>query len=151
MKGLSISQPFAELVISGKKTIDLRGWNTKFRGEFLIHAPLKIKKEECKRLKITKKLTTGAIIGKAEIYDVKEYGSKSELKTDYKKHFASKNFNQKKFGFLIKNPKAFRIPIPYKGQLGFFEVNIPKRRIGKNELEVEIIDEEFRYQWINHH
>ena len=38
MKTLSLKQPFAELVVSGKKTIELRKWNTKFRGKFLIHA-----------------------------------------------------------------------------------------------------------------
>ena len=38
MKCLSLKQPFAELLISGKKTVELRKWNTKFRGKFLIHA-----------------------------------------------------------------------------------------------------------------
>ncbi len=32
---------------------------------------LKIRKEECKKLKIEQKFTTGAIIGKIELYDVK--------------------------------------------------------------------------------
>ena len=75
MKCLSVSQPFADLIISGKKIIELRNWNTNFRGEILIHAPRKIRIEDCKRLKINKKLTTGAIIGKAEIYEVKKYNS----------------------------------------------------------------------------
>ena len=38
MKCLSLKQPFAELLASGKKTIELRKWNTRFRGRFLIHA-----------------------------------------------------------------------------------------------------------------
>ena len=46
MKCLSICQPFAELIIQNKKTIELRTWNTKIRGEFLVHAPIKIRKEE---------------------------------------------------------------------------------------------------------
>jgi len=151
MKCLSISQPFADLVVSGKKTIELRNWNTNFRGEFLIHAPIKIRKEDSKRLKISKKNVTGAIIGKAEIYDVKKYNSKSQVNSDYKKHFASKNFNERRYGFLIKNAKSFRIPIPYKGKLGFFDVKLPKLRITKNDIKSEIIDEEYRYQWIGHH
>ena len=94
MKCLSVSQPFADLIISGKKTIELRKWNTNFRGEFLIHAPLKIRTDDCKRLKINKKFVTGAIVGKAEIYDVKKYNSKKEIKDDKKFHFASKNFHE---------------------------------------------------------
>ncbi len=74
MKCLSVSQPFADLIIHGKKIIELRRWNTSFRGEFLIHSPLKISPDDCKRLGINpKNLVKGAIIGKAEIYDVKKY------------------------------------------------------------------------------
>lgn len=150
MKCLSVSQPFAELIISGKKTIELRNWNTNFRGEFLIHSPIKIKKEDYKRLKITKTLPTGVIVGKAEIFGVKKYETNSELKKDYNHHFA-KNVQSKRYGFLLKNQKAFRIPIPCKGKLGFFEVRLPKNKINDKSIEADIIDEEYRYQWIGHH
>jgi hypothetical protein len=149
LKCLSVSQPFADLIISGKKTIELRNWNTNFRGEFLIHSPLKIRTDDVKRLKINKKFVTGAIIGKAQLYDVKKYNTVKEIKLDQKFHFASKKFQNKTFGFILKDAKPFRIPIPLKGQLGFFEVNIPK--IKNKKIVSEIIDEEYRYQWIGHH
>jgi len=151
LKCLSVSQPFADLIISGKKTIELRKWNTNFRGEFFIHAPIKIRVKDCKRLKITKKLVTGVIIGKAELYDVKKYNSSKEVKIDQKFHLASKNFQDKTFGFKIKNAKSLRIPIPWKGQLGFFDVEISKARIKNKDIVTDIIDEEYRYQWIGHH
>jgi len=151
LKCLSVSQPFADLIISGKKTIELRNWNTKFRGEFLIHSPLKIRTKDSKRLKINKKLVTGAIIGKAQLYDVKKYDSLKEIKLDQKFHFASKKFQTKTFGFMLKNAKPLRIPIPWKGQLGIFDVNIPKIKIKNKEIVSDIIDEEYRYQWIGHH
>ena len=152
MKCLSISQPFADLIIRGKKTIELRRWNTNFRGEFLIHSPKKIRTEDCKRLKINpKNLVKGAIVGKAEIYDVKKYNSKTELIKDSKKHLSSKSFQNNKYGFLIKNVKPFRIPIPAKGQLGFFEVKLEQKKIKKSEIISDLIDEEYRYQWIGHH
>ncbi|MHA7646556.1 ASCH domain-containing protein [Nitrosopumilus sp. S4] len=151
MKCLSVSQPFADLIISGKKIIELRKWNTNFRGEFLIHAPIKIRTEDSKRLKIKKKFVTGAIVGKAELFDVKKYNSLKEINADKKFHFASKDHYNKTYGFQLKNAKAFRIPIPCKGQLGFFEVDLPKTKIKNNEIMSEIIDEEFRYQWIGHH
>ena len=151
MKCLSVSQPFADLIISGKKIIELRNWNTNFRGEFLIHSPLKIRTDDSKRLKIEKKFVTGAIIGKAQLYDVKQYHSIKEIKSDQKFHFASKKFHNKTFGFMLKNAKPLRIPIPWKGQLGFFDVNIPKTKIKNKEIVSDIIDEEYRYQWIGHH
>lgn len=151
MKCLSISQPFADLIVSGKKTIELRNWNTSFRGEFLVHSPLKVRIKDCKRLKISKKLEVGAIIGKAEIVDVKKYNSKSEVKNDYKKHLASRDFFNRKYGFVLKNPKVFRIPIPYKGKLGLFDVELPKNKIKTKELTIDIIDEEQRYRLVGHH
>jgi len=152
MKCLSVSQPFANLLVHGKKTIELRRWNTNFRGEFLVHAPLSIRKDDCKRLKINQKnLVRGAIIGKAEIYDVKKYKSKSEIKLDSKKHLASKKFQNNKYGFLIKNAKPFRIPIPCKGKLGFFDVKLKKPKITSKELITDLIDKEYRYQWIGRH
>ncbi|HET6516796.1 MAG TPA: ASCH domain-containing protein [Nitrosopumilaceae archaeon] len=151
MKCLSVSQPFADLIVSGKKTIELRKWNTSFRGEFLVHSPLKIRINDCKRLKISKKLVVGAIIGKAEIIDVKKYNSRLEVKADSKRHLASPDFFDRKYGFVLKNPKTFRIPIPCKGKLGFFDVEIPKNKIRKNELTLDIIDEEQRYRLVGHH
>lgn len=150
MKCLSVSQPFANLIVRGKKTIELRNWNTNFRGEFLIHSPIKIRKDDCKRLKIKTNLPTGAIIGKTEIYDVKKYSSKDEVRNDAKRHFASKNFYSRKYGFCLRNSKEFRVPIPYKGKLGFFDVNL-KPKIKKNQIKTDLIEEEYRYQWIGHH
>ena len=151
MKCLSICQPFAELVIQNKKTIELRTWNTKIRGEFLIHAPIKIRKEEIKKMRIKEKLTTGAIIGKAELYDVKKYESLKEIQIDKKKHHASIKSQEKRFGFILKNAKPFRVPIPWKGQLGFFDVNLPKMKIKDNKIVSDMIEEEFSYQWVGHH
>ena len=151
MKCLSVSQPYADLIVQGKKTIELRTWNTKYRGEFLVHAPTKIKKDACKRLGIDEtKLRVGVIIGKTEIYDVKVYRSISELKADYKKHFATEEFLHHEYGFLLKKPQELRIPIPYKGSLRFFNVNLGTK-VKEDDIKSELFDEEHRYQWIGHH
>lgn len=151
MKCLSVSQPYADLIVQGKKTIELRTWNTKYRGEFLVHAPDKIKKDVCEKLGIDKaKLRTGVIIGKVEVYDVKIYNSVYELKSDYKKHFATEEFLRHRYGFLLRKPQELRIPIPYKGSLGFFNVNLGTK-VKEDDIKSELFDEEHRYQWIGRH
>jgi predicted transcriptional regulator len=151
-KCLSVSQPFADLIIKGKKTIELRNWDTRFRGEFLIHSPIKIRLDDCKRLGIDQKtLAVGAIIGKATIYDVKKYQSKKEFLDDKKFHFAGSEFSDAKYGFMLENSKEFKIPIPYKGKLGFFDVQLKGEKIKDDDITSEIFDEEYRTQWINHH
>jgi hypothetical protein len=113
MKCLSLNQPYAELLISGKKTIEVRGWNTNFRGQFLVHASKKIKEEACNRLKIDQaKLVTGAILGKANLYDVISYQNKNCFLKDKNKHFASSNYDKPKYGFLVNQTKRFEVPIP---------------------------------------
>jgi hypothetical protein len=72
------------------------------------------------------------------------------VKKDAKKHFASKDFYNKKYGFCLKNAKELRVPIPYMGKLGFFDVNL-KSKIKKNQIKTDLIEEEYRYQWIGHH
>jgi len=42
----SLKQPYAELLVSRKKTIELRNWNTSFRGKFLVHASKNVDKED---------------------------------------------------------------------------------------------------------
>lgn len=79
MKSFSLKQPFAELVVSGKKKIELRKWNTKFRGESLIHASMNPDSDSIKKFGY-KHLPTGFIVGKATLVDVKQYSNDDERK-----------------------------------------------------------------------
>ena len=117
MKALSIKQPFAELIISGKKSIELRNWNTKFRGEFLIHASKVPDKKTMEKFKL-KELPLGQIIGKVTIKEVKQY-TKEDFKKDKNKHLGS---NYHKYGFILTNPKRIK-EINVKGKLNFWEYN----------------------------
>ena len=149
MKCLSVCQPFAELIIQGKKTIELRKWNTKFRGEFLVHAAKNILIEDCKRMKISSSITTDAIIGKVKLTDVKKYESDKELKNDKKKHYSSSDITKNKYGFILENPKKLRVPIPYSGKLNFFEFHPDEMK--NDDVKIELFEEEYRYMWINRH
>lgn len=117
MKALSLKQPWAELIVSGKKTIETRKWKTSFRGEFFIHSSKNSDLKYCEEMNL-KDLITGALIGKAELINVKEYKTKNEFDKDYNKHFA-KEFVR--YGFILKNSQRIK-PIHLKAQLNFFEV-----------------------------
>ena len=149
MKCLSVCQPFAELIVQGKKTIELRKWNTKFRGEFLVHAAKNILIEDCKRMKISSSITTGAIIGKVKLTDVKKYESDKELKSDKKKHHSLSDITKNKYGFILENPKKLRVPIPYSGKLNFFEFHPDEMK--NDDMKIDLFEEEYRYMWINRH
>lgn len=121
MKALSLKQPWAELIVSGKKTLEIRKWNTKFRGEFLIHASKIPNKKAMEKLGF-KSLPNGCIVGKAKITRVKEYNSLEEFNKDEDKHFAKGyEWNGKLYGFIIEEAERTK-EIPLKGQLNFFNV-----------------------------
>lgn len=119
MKALSLKQPFAELILQGKKKIELRKWNTKFRGEFLIHASKNPDKKAMEKFGF-KKLSLGCIVGKATLVDVKKYNDESEHKRDKRLHLASSYWGS--YGFILDNVKRVK-EIPCNGRLGFWEFN----------------------------
>jgi hypothetical protein len=93
---------YVELIVSGKKTIEIRTRNIKFRGEFLIHASQTVDKKTCERNKIVpESLITDAMAGKSNLYDVKTHDSKNFFVRDRNKHFAGSDYTNKKYGFLL--------------------------------------------------
>jgi hypothetical protein len=121
MKVLSLKQPFAELVISGRKTIELRKWNTKFRGEFLIHASKNPDKSAMKKFGFVD-LPCGFIVGKAKLVDVKNYKTQEEHKKDKDKHLADVDWGS--YGFVLEDATRLDSIISANGKLGFWEYEI---------------------------
>lgn len=120
MKVLSIKQPFAELILSGRKTIELRSWNTQFRGEFLIHVSKQPDKEAMVKFGY-KDLPTGKILGKVTLLDVKNYDETNDFQKDKDKHLATEEWGG--FGFILNNSKRIT-PIPLNGKLGFWNYEL---------------------------
>ncbi|MBA7617100.1 hypothetical protein ES703_24410 [subsurface metagenome] len=118
MKALSLKQPWAELILQGRKKIELRKWNTNLRGEFLIHSS---KIPDKKNMKIFgfNDLLCGFIIGKAKLINVKNYKKrKDEFNADKDKHLATKDWGA--YGFVLSDVRRIK-PIPAKGKLNFWE------------------------------
>lgn len=111
MKALSINQPYGWLIAEEHKPIENRDWNTKFRGDFLIHVGLKVAWDDmdwCERIlgeEIPGDFHTGGIIAKATLVDVV-----TESKNPW---FLGR------YGFVLENVE--RMPFrPCKGALSFF-------------------------------
>ena len=70
MKVITIKQPWATLIAQGLKEYEFRTWQTKYRGDILIHAGKGVDKEAMKRYKhLNLKYPSGCIIAKATITD----------------------------------------------------------------------------------
>ena len=118
MKTLSIKQPFAELILQGKKKIELRKWNAKFRGEFLIHAPQNPDVHAMHEFGFYR-LPLGCIVGKAILTDVKRYEDEENHRKDNHLHLASSAWGN--YGFMLEKPERVVVRAAVKGALGFWE------------------------------
>lgn len=118
MKVLSLKQPYAELILQGRKIIELRNWNTNFRGEFLIHASKVPDREAMEKFGFGN-LPLGKIVGKATLLEVKKYNSEEEHRKDRDKHLADSSWGS--YGFVLKDVSRIR-EISIKGKLGFWEI-----------------------------
>lgn len=146
MKCLSLKQPFAQLIVEGRKTIELRSWWTQFRGDFLVHASKAPFNDQYEKFGYAKdSLPLGAIIGQATLTHVTKYESTEDWKADYNKHLAGSEFEASKYGFMLSNPIKFEKPIPYKGKLNFFEV--PMESDDKCKTCGEKVGKTFFEQW----
>ena len=119
MKTLSLKQPWAELILQGRKKIEIRKWNTSFRGEFLIHASKNSDAGGMKKFGFEEgELLGGFIVGRARLVDVKDYKESGDFEKDGDLHLASEEWGS--FGFILEDAERIE-PVEARGALGFWE------------------------------
>ena len=127
MKVLTIKQPWATLIMQGDKKFEFRSWQTKYRGDLLIHAGKGIDKEAIKRLEkyLPKELLTGKILGKVTLVDCIKCDDdfKGECLKENKDVYAKSTFIEK-FAWQLENVEVFDEPIEAKGKLSLWEYDI---------------------------
>jgi hypothetical protein len=122
MKAITIRQPWAELILQGRKTIELRTWDTKRRGPVVVHAGKAVKQEACEEYGLDPAtLPRGALVGYVDIVGVVEVneGNWEELRDQ---HLALGDFPGERVGWRLANAERLPEPIPTKGRRQFFNV-----------------------------
>jgi hypothetical protein len=123
MKALSIRQPWAELILQGRKQIELRTWNTNYRGQIVIHAGQQVKEEHCRAYGFNpEELVRGALVGTVEIVDVIAFDEES-YNAHAAEHLRLGKWPGDLVGWRLANPVRFETPIPMSGKQGLFDVD----------------------------
>ena len=121
---MSIKQPYAELILTGRKRIELRNWNILNRASNLyIHVPNKIDIEACKRYRydpIGLAKTKQSIVDHIVIGYVKEYETMEEFNKDKYLHLSDQFY---RYGFVINSYKRMKPIRNVKGQQKVFIIN----------------------------
>ncbi len=128
VKCISVRQPWATLLVLGVKPVENRTWSTKYRGELYIHAGKAYDKEDvfyeiveglsaADRQKLNdagivklSQIGFGAIIGSVNLDDIV---------TDCTHKYANQELGT--FHWMV-TARSLVFPVPWKGQLGLFEV-----------------------------
>jgi hypothetical protein len=122
MKALSIRQPWAKLIVEGKKTLELRSWTVNYRGPLAIHASQTVEREACVANGLhPDSVTTGAIVGVVDLIDIVELDEAAYIahRVD---HFAPDRFEPPLYGWQLRNAHALPQPRPMRGRMGLFTV-----------------------------
>jgi|ERR1035437_1817326 hypothetical protein len=132
MKALSIRAPWWWYILHAGKDIENRDWPTRVRGRVLIHASKWWNEREVAEdienatqmeanafrldtCHVNRELmlgrlreSRGFLVGSVEIVDCVAQSSSPWFVGDY--------------GFVLRDPEVFAMPVPFKGALGFFGV-----------------------------
>ena len=128
MKTLTIKEPYASLIVNGKKRIETRSWKTNYRGKIYIHAGLN--KESINNPKISHLIKDinfefGNIIGEVEIIDcvymTEEYIH--ELKNNNYNEYLVGEYKVGRYAWVLDNAKILDEKIQVKGKLGLWNYN----------------------------
>ena len=108
MKTLSIRQPWADLIIQGRKTLELRTWTVKYRGPLAIHASQTVERGACLAHGLDPDLvTTGAVIGIVDLAAIKELDAPAYVARQTE-HLADNAWDGGPlYGWQLANPRRY--------------------------------------------
>lgn len=114
LKALTIQQPWAQLIVTGHKTIENRTWKTEYRGPLYIHAgkrmydmPTAEIVRLCDLMGKTNILQFGAIIGRVDLVDIVTRSNDPFFCGPY--------------GWVLRNPEILT-PVPMRGQMRLIDL-----------------------------
>ena len=113
--------------MQGDKRFEFRSWQTKYRGDLLIHAGKGIDKEAMKRLKkyLPEELPYGKILGKVRLVDcIKMSPEFKELLLKENSDIYTDSSFEEKYGWQITDADFFNEPIEAKGHLSLWEYHL---------------------------
>ena len=138
MKAISLHEPYATAVIIGLKRVETRNRLTHVRARIVIHAA-KHKSKDYRCLwddfmqvpeirwafhthgfKTYDSLPFGHLLGTVDLYDCKPTGTAKPVLSD--QELILGNYDPDRFAWVLKQPRPFDKPIPFKAHQGWFTV-----------------------------
>ena len=131
MHTLTIKQPWASLIMSGRKRVENRGWKTDYRGPLAIHAGKAVDPPAFDFLEEIgidttelRNAPTGVVLGTVELVDIVEFRPGCRQVNAFDQHdIQSDPFACGPFCWILSNPRPLAKPIPARGRLVLWDWN----------------------------
>jgi len=128
MKAISIKQPWLDLILSRKKDIETRTYDTDYRGYLFLHAP-KSKDADALNAILESRPNyepiTGAIIGIAKLIAVIPYESLEAFNVHHDRHWCDDDYfddETEMFGYVFREVRRLQYPFFCSGRTKIFNV-----------------------------
>jgi hypothetical protein len=128
MRVISLWQPWAQLIIDGRKRYETRHWATRYHGPLAIHAAATINPEVREALSAfeykKENLAFGAVIGIVELESIIPMTDQFiEAQSIYE--LAAGLWQVGRYAWKMNVVEKFKVPITEKGRQGFWEWQRP--------------------------
>jgi hypothetical protein len=127
VKALSIRQPWVELILQGRKTLEVRGWKTEHRGEIFIHSAFNLDRAALKRYPLEERQRS-ALVGTVRIDDVEEL-TEAKWYDLAKYHLSTWPWDPERchYGFWLSIPQRLESARPCMGRSFLFRPEFTSR------------------------
>lgn len=136
LQALSVRQPWASMIISGMKNIELRSWKTNYRGWLWIHSG---KKADAAALELlgdeVQDYQTGGLLGIAQLSDVQKIETPAQWQALRSGHRSPSWFQEGVYGWHFSDAIALRQIVPALGELYLFPLAGDARAAARTAIE----------------
>ncbi|MBY5731498.1 ASCH domain-containing protein [Rhizobium leguminosarum] len=120
---LSIRQPWAELIVSGKKDVELRFWKDNYRGPVWLHTGAQVDERAAAHFQ-QNDLFKGGLVGVARLTEIRLLTQRLFASwRDRHLDFSDFTIHRELYGWVFTNICRLPKPYPCKGALKLFAVD----------------------------
>jgi hypothetical protein len=139
LPALSVRQPWASMIISGMKTVELRSWPTNYRGWLWIHSGKKVDQEALDLLDDqAHEYQTGGLLGIAHLTDVRKIETPAQWQSLRARHRSPSRFQEGAYGWHFDDAIPLRRKIPALGEVLLFPLALATREAARTALEGDL-------------
>lgn len=120
MKAISIKNPYAQAIIAGEKTIEVRSWRTAYRGRLVIvSSKTPVYRDE--------NFLNGHALGEVDLIEIRSLTVDDAEAAG----FEPEDFEYLKgqYAWVLSHPRSYKKPYPQKGRLYLYDIEPPKGHI----------------------